>query len=100
MTTLEIAQIDIKDGTNAAFEEAVTKAAPLFRRSKGCLSMELHRSHELPNRYRLFVQWATLENHTVDFRASEEFAQWRALVSPYFEAPPAVEHVTLAVKGF
>jgi hypothetical protein len=38
------------------------------------------------------VKWETLENHTVDFRGSENFAEWRALVGPYFASPPEVEH--------
>jgi hypothetical protein len=38
------------------------------------------------------AKWETLENHTVDFRGSEDFTAWRALVGPYFAAPPEVEH--------
>ncbi|AOB29742.1 antibiotic biosynthesis monooxygenase [Bordetella sp. H567] len=96
---LEIAQIDIQDGTHAAFEAGVAKAKPLFLRAKGCHGVSLQRSVESPNRYRLFVEWATLENHTVDFRGSEDFAKWRELVSPYFAAPPAVEHTRLVDLG-
>lgn len=97
---LEIAQIDVKQGMEAQFEAKVAEAMPLFRRAKGCRSMELHRSTELPSRYRLFVDWETLENHTVDFRQSEDFQQWRRLVGPCFETPPYVEHTTSAWFGF
>lgn len=97
---LEIAQIDVKPGMEAEFESGVTKAAPLFRRAKGCIAMELQRSIERPSRYRLFVKWATLENHTVDFRNSTDFQEWRNLVSHCFERPPEVEHVQQAVHGF
>jgi hypothetical protein len=38
------------------------------------------------------VKWETLENHTVDFRGSENFAEWRGLVGQYFVSPPEVEH--------
>src|SRR6478736_1131025 len=69
---LEIAQIDVKPGMEAEFEAAVSKAAPIFKRAKGCKFMTLQRSHETPQRYRLFVQWETLENHTKDFRESAE----------------------------
>ena len=89
---LEIAQIDVKPGMETEFEGGVKKAAPIFKRAKGCKSMTLQRSHEMPQRYRLFVQWETLENHTVDFRGSEDFTAWRALVGQYFAAPPEVEH--------
>jgi quinol monooxygenase YgiN len=97
---LEIAQIDIKPGMESEFEAGVQQAAPLFRRAKGCTGMELQRSVELPARYRLFVQWETVENHTVDFRGSADFAEWRKLVAHCFAQPPAVEHVKQVVKGF
>ena len=51
---LEIAQIEVKAGMEAAFEEGVTKAAPIFQRARGCKGMELQRSLEQPARYRLF----------------------------------------------
>jgi hypothetical protein len=53
-----------------------------------------------PARYRLFVKWETVENHTVDFRGSPDFAEWRKLVGYCFASPPEVEHVHEVVKGF
>ena len=94
----EIAQIEVKPGAEKDFEAAVAKAKPLFHRAKGCSSMELHKSVEKPTRYRLFVKWATLENHTVDFRGSEDFQAWRGLVGQYFAAPPDVEHTETVVS--
>jgi heme-degrading monooxygenase HmoA len=97
---MEIAQIDIKPGLEGDFEAGVGKAAPLFQRAKGCQGMTLQRSHETPSRYRLFVKWDTLENHTKDFRESVDFQEWRKLVGHCFAAPPHVEHVTEVVHGF
>jgi heme-degrading monooxygenase HmoA len=97
---LEIAQIDVKPGLEAEFEAGVAKAVPVFNRAKGCKGVELKRSIEKPSRYRLFVTWETLENHTVDFRGSADFAEWRKLVGHCFATPPEVEHVTQVVKGF
>ena len=97
---LEIAQIDVKPGMEAEFEAGVKAASPVFKRAKGCKAMSLQRSHEKPQRYRLFVQWETLENHTRDFRESADFQEWRKLVGHCFAAPPEVEHVTEAVKNF
>jgi len=96
----EIAQIDVKPGMGQQFEAGVAKAAPIFQRAKGCTGMRLARSHEKPQRYRLFVQWNTLENHTVDFRGSADFQEWRKLVGDCFAAAPEVEHVTEVLKGF
>jgi heme-degrading monooxygenase HmoA len=97
---LEIAQIDIKPGLEAEFEANVAKALPLFKRAKGCKGVELQRSAEKPSRYRLFVRWETLENHTVDFRGSADFQEWRKLVGHCFAAAPEVEHTRKVGAGF
>lgn len=97
---LEIAQIDVKPGMEEAFEAGVTKAVPIFKRAKGCQGVELQRSIEKSGRYRLFVKWDTVENHTVDFRGSPDFQEWRACVAHCFAQPPEVEHTREVVKGF
>lgn len=97
---LEIAQIDVKPGLEADFEAGVAKAVSLFQRARGCRSMELQRSIEKPQRYRLMIQWDTLEHHTVQFRQSADFQAWRALVSHCFETPPYVEHTERCAPGF
>jgi quinol monooxygenase YgiN len=96
----EIAQIDVKPGTEAEFEKGVKQAIPIFKRAKGCRSMELRRSIEKPSRYRLFIGWDTVENHTNDFRGSADFQEWRKLVGHCFASPPDVEHVTEVARGF
>ena len=96
---LEIAQIDVKPGMEAEFEAGVAKAIPIFRRAKGCRAFEAHRSIEMPTRYRLLIRWDTLEDHTVGFREGPLFNQWRAIVGPFFAAPPVVEHFTLIAKS-
>ena len=97
---MEIAQIDVKPGMEAEFESGVKNAALLFKRAKGCTGMALQKSQEKPQRYRLFVKWDTLENHTVDFRGSPNFQEWRKLVGHCFAAPPDVEHVSEVVHAF
>jgi heme-degrading monooxygenase HmoA len=97
---LEIAQIDVKPGMEAEFENGVKNAAPVFKRAKGCHGMALQRSVEKPSRYRLFVRWETVEAHTIDFRGSPDFQEWRKLVGNCFASPPEVEHVSEVVKGF
>jgi heme-degrading monooxygenase HmoA len=97
---LEIAQIDVKPGLEEEFEAGVSKAVPIFKRAKGCKGMELRRSIEHPNRYRLFVKWETVENHTVDFRGSADFQEWRKLVGHCFAEAPQVEHAREVTRGF
>jgi quinol monooxygenase YgiN len=93
----EIAQIEVKPGTEKDFEAAVAKARTAFGRSKGFHGFELHRSIEKPQRYRLMARWETVDAHMIDFRGSENFAEWRSLVGPYFASPPEVEHTQTVV---
>jgi heme-degrading monooxygenase HmoA len=96
----EMAQLEIKPGTESAFEQGVAKAVPLFRRARGCRGMQLLRSVEQPSRYTLMVTWETLEDHTVHFRQSNDFQEWRKLVGECFVGPPQVTHTSVAFSGF
>lgn len=97
---LEIADIRIKPGTQAAFEAAVEKGIKeVIPKAKGFRGYKVNKGIESPERYVLMIFWQTLENHTVDFRQSAAFTEWRALVGPYFAAPPLVEHFELLSKS-
>jgi quinol monooxygenase YgiN len=96
----EIAEIDILEGQHAAFEKALEQAASVFKAAKGCVSLDVQRMIERPDTYRLVIGWQTLENHTVDFRGSEGFQEWRRIAGPFFKNPPRVEHVTHVMKAF
>jgi heme-degrading monooxygenase HmoA len=89
---VELAQLTIAPGREAEFEAVFRVAITGIAATHGYLAHELRRSVETPNRYVLRVEWATLEDHTVAFRGSPAFPQWRAHVGPFFEAPPVVEH--------
>ncbi len=89
---LELATIDIKDGTNADFETNLAQAKAIIAKSEGFVSIDIRHCIEQPNRYVLLIHWQTLEAHTIGFRESELFKQWRALIGPYFENPPLVQH--------
>lgn len=97
---IEIAQIDVFEGKESEFEAGVAKAQPLFQRAKGCKGLELARSIEKRQRYRLLVSWETVENHTIDFRGSADYVEWRKLVGHCFASPPEVEHVEPVLKAF
>lgn len=96
---LEIATLCIHPSQQAEFEAAVTQAMPLFLHAEGCIGMQLLACVEDPNAYRLHVQWNTLENHTVDFRSSSDFQQWRALVGHFFSSPPQVIHARTVLSS-
>lgn len=93
----EIATITVKPGHADPFEAAVALAAAVFRRAPGCLGLELQRCVEDPARYNLMIRWKTLEDHTVGFRESPLFQEWRALVGPHFAEPPSVLHFATAM---
>ncbi len=95
----ELAEIDIKPGCEDAFEEAAGIAKDLFLASKGCIAFRLHRSMEQPSRYRMFVEWETIEDHMIEFRNSDAFLEWRRLCGSYFQNPPRVEHLAVVVEG-
>jgi len=97
---LELADIRIHPGQNAAFEEAVARGLKMvIPLSHGFHGYKFNRGVESPERYILQVFWDTLEDHTVGFRKSPAFAQWRAIISPFFAAAPVVEHFELVAKS-
>jgi heme-degrading monooxygenase HmoA len=96
----ELAQIDIKPGMESAFEKGVAQAAPLFQRARGCRGLQLLKGIEQPSRYTLMVTWETVEDHTVHFRQSADFQEWRRLVGECFLNPPQAVHVQVALRAF
>jgi heme-degrading monooxygenase HmoA len=97
---LEIANIRIAPGQQAAFEEALQRGlTTVVPQAKGMRGYKVNRGIESPERYVLQIFWETLEDHTVGFRESPLFKQWRAIVGPFFAAPPVVEHFTLVAKS-
>ena len=97
---IEIAQIDVKPGMETEFEAGVKRPRRCSSAPRAARVWRCSARIEKPQRYRLFVQWDTLENHTDDFRGSADFQEWRKLVGHCFAAPPEVEHVREVVKGF
>jgi heme-degrading monooxygenase HmoA len=96
---LEIADIRIAAGQQAAFEQAIQHGlTTVASQAKGMKGWKVNHSVESPERYVLMIYWDTLEDHTVGFRQGPLFAQWRAVVGPFFAQPPVVEHFTLVGK--
>ncbi|MCA8879630.1 MAG: antibiotic biosynthesis monooxygenase [Rhodobacteraceae bacterium] len=93
----EIATLTVAPEQASQFEGAVTDARRLFLAAAGCHGMHLERVIEVPGSYRLVVAWETVEHHTVTFRGSAAFQEWRALAGPFFTEPPTVVHTEVAV---
>lgn len=97
---LELADIRIHPGKQAEFDAAIQRGlATVIARAKGFQGFKVHKCIETPERYVLQIVWDTLEAHTVDFRGGPLFAEWRAIVGPYFAQPPVVEHFNLLARS-
>jgi hypothetical protein len=57
----------------------------------------LRQGIEVPDTFVLVVWWQTLEDHTIAFKQSDNFTQWRALIGHLFAAPPVVHHYSETV---
>jgi heme-degrading monooxygenase HmoA len=91
---LETAMLDVRPGQEEAFEGAFVEASSIISAMPGYLGHELLRGIEQPSRYVLLVRWETLEDHTVGFRGSPEYQEWKALLHHFYDPFPTVEHFT------
>jgi heme-degrading monooxygenase HmoA len=97
---LELADIRIHPGQQAAFEAAIqTALGSVISKVEGVQRFNVHRGIESAERYVLQIVWDTLEAHTVGFRQSPAFADWRAIIGPFFAGPPTVEHFELVTQS-
>lgn len=91
---LEVAPLYIRPGQANAFEEAFAQAQGFIAGMPGYQGHELRRCLENTDKYLLLVWWVSLEAHTVGFRQSTEYQQWRQLLHHFYDPFPVVEHFT------
>lgn len=96
---LEVALIDVLPGQEDAFAAAYRTAHPILAGTPGCRSVRMTRGIESPQRFVLLVEWDSVEAHDDNFRATDRFTRWRALIGPHFAQPPRVEHFTDVEAG-
>jgi heme-degrading monooxygenase HmoA len=89
---LEHAQLSVKPGEEQIFEAAFTQAKPIIASMPGFRCLTLSRCLERASTYLLLVEWDRLEDHTVGFRGSAQYEQWRSLLHHFYEPFPTVEH--------
>ncbi|GBF04060.1 antibiotic biosynthesis monooxygenase [Deinococcus aerius] len=89
---LEIALLNVRPGQTGAFESAFARAEPIISRVGGYVRHELHKCLEDDHKYALLVWWETLEDHTVGFRGSAGYQEWRSLLHHFYDPFPTVEH--------
>lgn len=89
---LEVALLEVIPGKKAAFEQDFAKAGVYISSIKGYIRHSIRKCLEQPNKYILLVEWETLEDHTVGFRQSAAYLEWKKLLHHYYDPFPVVEH--------
>ena len=89
---LELAILDVLPGEQDNFELAFAKAQEIISCVPGYVSHQLQRCVEVTNRYILLVNWQTLEDHTVGFRESDLYQEWKSLLHHFYSPMPEVQH--------
>ncbi len=92
---LEVVILNIIPGQEQEFEAAFAQASPIIAGMNRYRWHQLQHCMETQNRYLLLVQWQTLEDHTVGFRGSEQYQEWRKLLHRFYDPFPTVEHYEL-----
>ena len=89
---LEHALLNVISGRETEFESAFREARKIIESMPGFISLRVARSLEVPSEYLLLVEWESLEDHTIGFRQSARYAEWRELLHHFYDPFPVVEH--------
>jgi heme-degrading monooxygenase HmoA len=89
---LEAVMLQVKQGQEEEYEQTFSEASEIISSMKGYISHELQRCMEVKGKYLLLVKWETLEDHTIGFRQSEEYEDWKNLLHKFYDPFPTVEH--------
>jgi heme-degrading monooxygenase HmoA len=89
---LEVAILDVRPEAGEEFEIAFSEASAIISSLPGYVSHELQKCIETSSRYILLVRWEKPEDHTIGFRQSEKYQEWKHLLHHYYDPFPTVEH--------
>ena len=89
---LEAVFLYVKPELAIQFESDFIKASQYISSIQGYLGHRLEKCVEVENKYLLLVDWNTLEDHTIGFRSSEAYLEWKIILHHYYEPFPIVEH--------
>jgi heme-degrading monooxygenase HmoA len=89
---LEVATLNIKPDLASEFESTFKSASIIIASMPGYLSHELQRCIEVEHQYILLVRWQTLTDHTIGFRQSPQYQEWRSRLHHFYDPFPVVEH--------
>ena len=89
---LEVALLDVIPGQEAEFLKSFNDAQKIISSMPGYLNHDLKRCIEKSTRFILLVNWKSREDHTVGFRGSPQYQEWKGLLHHYYDPFPEVEH--------
>jgi heme-degrading monooxygenase HmoA len=96
---LEVAILYIKKGEEIKFENDFDAAGKYISSMKGYQQHSLRKCQEQSNKYILLVNWEKLEDHTIGFRQSEYYQEWKKLLHHYYDPFPVVEHYETVIEN-
>lgn len=96
---LEVAILNVKEGREREFERTFLLAGQYISAIKGYIRHSLRKCLEQDNKYILLVDWESLEAHTVGFRESVQYLEWKKLLHDYYDPFPVVEHYELLIEN-
>ena len=95
---LEVAILNVKEGLENQFEKDFVTAGQYISSIKGYKDHSLRKCVEEKNKYILLVNWERLEDHTIGFRQSAQYQEWKKLLHHYYDPFPAAEHYETILK--
>lgn len=96
---LEAAILYVKNGEEANFENDFLKAGKYISSINGYIKHSLRKCLEQQNKYMLLVEWENLEDHTIGFRQSTQYLEWKNMLHHYYEPFPIVEHYMTIIEN-
>jgi heme-degrading monooxygenase HmoA len=96
---LEVAILNVKSGQEEQFEIDFATAGQFISSIKGYVRHSLRKCLEQDNKYILLVDWEKLEDHTIGFRQSSEYIEWKRILHHYYDPFPTVEHYKTIIEN-
>lgn len=89
---IKVAILNVIKGKETDFERDFAIAEKYICSIDGYIKHSLRKCIEEPSKYILLVDWENLEAHTVSFRQSPQYLEWKKLLHHYYDPFPTVEH--------
>lgn len=96
---LEVAILNVKEGLEKQFERDFEIAGQFISSATGYVNHSLRKCLEHGNKYILLANWKSLEDHTVGFRQSPQYLEWKKLLHHYYDPFPTVEHYETIIEN-